>query len=257
MQFLPSTWLRYGVDADGDGRADPASPVDAIYSAANYLRASGAPGDWYAAVFAYNHSSSYVEEVLAGAKRFGDLGAIVDAECESNSAAGPADLAEAVRLYAPRGFHQLPPELVAPGFRPVKVETRVYADAVWLLRSYGLRATAGAASGHRTHGDGTAVDAVPAGSQALAHWRETAERAARDLGWTPGCARSGVAGVCPLVPAIQGVFYNGYPRHGDPAHSDIPHLHVSWKSSSYGTSDCCVSPAWIEVFPAPAGGLGP
>ena len=43
MQFMPSTWLRWGTDADGDGIADPWNPVDAIYSAARYLAASGAP----------------------------------------------------------------------------------------------------------------------------------------------------------------------------------------------------------------------
>ena len=44
MQFMPDTWARYGVDADGDGRADPDSPADAIFSAAAYLRAAGARG---------------------------------------------------------------------------------------------------------------------------------------------------------------------------------------------------------------------
>src|SRR6185295_15221419 len=42
MQFLPSTWKRYGVDANGDGEADPYNPVDAIFSAARYLHAAGA-----------------------------------------------------------------------------------------------------------------------------------------------------------------------------------------------------------------------
>ena len=45
MHFMPATWRAYGVDADGDGRADPANPADAIFSAAAYLRASGAPAD--------------------------------------------------------------------------------------------------------------------------------------------------------------------------------------------------------------------
>ena len=41
MQFMPSTWLRWGTDADGNGIADPWNPVDAVYSAARYLAASG------------------------------------------------------------------------------------------------------------------------------------------------------------------------------------------------------------------------
>lgn len=41
MQFLAGNWLRYGVDADGDGKADPYDPVDALASAANMLRSNG------------------------------------------------------------------------------------------------------------------------------------------------------------------------------------------------------------------------
>jgi membrane-bound lytic murein transglycosylase B len=33
MQFMPSTWARYGVDATGSGLADPFNPVDAIFAA--------------------------------------------------------------------------------------------------------------------------------------------------------------------------------------------------------------------------------
>jgi transglycosylase-like protein with SLT domain len=62
-QFLAGTWSRYGVDADGDGVADRWSPADAIFSMANYLRACGAPGDYRAALYAYNHAWWYVAEV--------------------------------------------------------------------------------------------------------------------------------------------------------------------------------------------------
>ena len=41
MQFIPSTWAAYGVDANNDGRKDPYNPVDAICAAARYLRAAG------------------------------------------------------------------------------------------------------------------------------------------------------------------------------------------------------------------------
>ena len=63
MQFLASTWATYGVDADGDGRDDRWDPADAIYGAARYLRAAGAPGDYARAIFAYNHAQWYVEAV--------------------------------------------------------------------------------------------------------------------------------------------------------------------------------------------------
>ncbi len=70
MQFLASTWARYGVSAQGGGRPDRWNPADAIFGAANYLRASGAPGNYKAAIYAYNHASWYVEEVESWAARY-------------------------------------------------------------------------------------------------------------------------------------------------------------------------------------------
>ena len=61
MQFLPSEWAQYGVDANGDGYKDPYNPADAIFAAARYLRAAGGDANIKAAVFSYNHSQAYVE----------------------------------------------------------------------------------------------------------------------------------------------------------------------------------------------------
>jgi murein DD-endopeptidase MepM/ murein hydrolase activator NlpD len=71
MQFMPSTWLRWGVDANGDGIADPWNPTDAVYSAARYLAAAGGTTDLYRGVFAYNHADWYVHEVLSLADLYG------------------------------------------------------------------------------------------------------------------------------------------------------------------------------------------
>lgn len=55
----------YGVDANGDGIADPYDIEDAIFSTANYLSASGAAdGEIEKAVFEYNRSEKYVDDVL-------------------------------------------------------------------------------------------------------------------------------------------------------------------------------------------------
>ena len=70
MQFLASTWAVYGVDPYGTGTPDRWNPADAIFSAANYLAASGAPAHYRAAIFAYNHAGWYVEEVEAWARRY-------------------------------------------------------------------------------------------------------------------------------------------------------------------------------------------
>jgi soluble lytic murein transglycosylase-like protein len=68
MQFEPSTWLQYGVDALDAGYADPYNPVDAIFAAARYLHAAGASTNLHAAILAYNHSEAYAESVLLRAK---------------------------------------------------------------------------------------------------------------------------------------------------------------------------------------------
>jgi Transglycosylase SLT domain len=68
MQFMPATWVRYGVDAVKAGYADPANPVDAIFAAARYLHAAGASHNIAQAIFAYNHSKEYVDSVLLRAR---------------------------------------------------------------------------------------------------------------------------------------------------------------------------------------------
>lgn len=71
MQFMPSTWTRYGLDADGDGVANPWAARDAIHAAARYLAAAGAQSNLPRAIFAYNHAWWYVDEVLALARTYG------------------------------------------------------------------------------------------------------------------------------------------------------------------------------------------
>ena len=73
MQFMPSTWEAYGVDANDDGRKDPYNPVDAICAAARYLNAAGGEEDLRTAIFAYNHADWYVDEVLLYANQYGKL----------------------------------------------------------------------------------------------------------------------------------------------------------------------------------------
>lgn len=70
MQFLAATWQQYGIDANDDGVADRWNPDDAIFGAANLLSANGAPDDIQRALFAYNHSQAYVDQVLAWADSY-------------------------------------------------------------------------------------------------------------------------------------------------------------------------------------------
>ena len=73
MQFMPATWQAYGVDANGDGRRDPYNPVDAICAAARYLKAAGGDTNLRNAIFAYNHATWYVDEVMLYARQYGNF----------------------------------------------------------------------------------------------------------------------------------------------------------------------------------------
>ncbi len=74
MQFEPTTFTRYAVNADSADRLSVYDPADAIYTAAAMLcangAASGTPTGISQAVFAYNHSGAYVAQVLAWAGRY-------------------------------------------------------------------------------------------------------------------------------------------------------------------------------------------
>lgn len=72
-QFMPATWETYGTDGDGDGLADINNVRDAIFSAASLLCESGAgdPARLAAAIWNYNHSDTYVAEVLDLATSYG------------------------------------------------------------------------------------------------------------------------------------------------------------------------------------------
>ena len=130
MQFIASTWSRYGVAAssperEGDGPPDRWNPADAIFSAANYLRASGAPDDYRSAIYAYNHAGWYVAEVERWADLYGAPGAVSGAAAleqaggesgeEPSEALGGADLALVGRSPTPVRFIAGERAELAPG----------------------------------------------------------------------------------------------------------------------------------------------
>jgi membrane-bound lytic murein transglycosylase B len=68
MQFIPSTWKRFGGDGDGDGKKDPQDIDDAAVAAANYLcadkRDMSSGQGWWAGLFSYNRSDAYGRKVF-------------------------------------------------------------------------------------------------------------------------------------------------------------------------------------------------
>lgn len=70
MQFMPATFEQYRQDGDSDGAFDPYNPWDAVFSAANMLKANGYSADPRKAVFSYNHANWYVNRVMDTAAQY-------------------------------------------------------------------------------------------------------------------------------------------------------------------------------------------
>lgn len=72
LQFIPQSWERWRLDADGDGETDPQDIDDAALSAGAYLCNYGSLrgwDTWAIAVFGYNHSGAYVNSVKGSLDR--------------------------------------------------------------------------------------------------------------------------------------------------------------------------------------------
>jgi hypothetical protein len=210
MQFMPGTWASYGHGGD------ICDPVDAIPAAARYLKASGAPGNYHAAILAYNHSEAYYAAVTSKARGYRDAAPVVDS---GKVDAGPIDGGSWLATVPGTG---------------IQCDRRIVPNVVTILERYHARLNACYAStGHQMAGEhplGLAVDLVP---QPPSTWAQM-ERLARDSGWRETCATSGCAEQTGT--AFRFVGWNGYPGHGDPAHAGTnAHLHLSWNwSGSHG-----------------------
>jgi hypothetical protein len=122
-QFLASTWRVYGVSAYGGGAPDRWSPADAIFSMANYLRASGAPADYRDAIYAYNHAWWYVAEVERWAVAYRGSPATVDQQIDGASAALVEAIAGERAVLSPGNGHVA----LVPDGAPAQVQAMVIA----------------------------------------------------------------------------------------------------------------------------------
>jgi hypothetical protein len=126
-QFLASTWRQYGMDGDGDGRTDRWDPADAIFAMANYLHASGAPGDYRKAIFAYNHAGWYVNEVEHWASLYRGAAQASPGEAGITTAwsgVGPVELTQGTQaLLSPTNGHIA----LVPAEAPPAVQAMVIA----------------------------------------------------------------------------------------------------------------------------------
>lgn len=95
MQFLPSTFALYAYPVPPGGKNPPTpwDPVDAAYAAARLLCANGARDgkDIPAAIYAYNHASWYVTDVLDYAQLYANATASLHLASTDTGGDGPAD----------------------------------------------------------------------------------------------------------------------------------------------------------------------
>ena len=132
-QFIPTTFLKYAVDGDGDGRIDLwSSPADALASTANYLQQSGwQPGQSWGeevqlpADFAYANASLSNRKAVAEWEQMG-VRAMPGAQLPAGE--------EMASIILPAGYHG-PAFLVLNNFNVLlKYNTAIpYALAVGLL----------------------------------------------------------------------------------------------------------------------------
>ncbi|MFN8163927.1 MAG: lytic murein transglycosylase [Solirubrobacterales bacterium] len=128
MQFMPSSWESYGVDANGDGVKDPNNPEDAIFAAAAYLSAAGMPADTYGAIFAYNHADWYVSEVLANAGCYAN-----EVGGSAFTAAGLGPQIEVLRCSAAPDWKNEIPDAYLSAFENAAARYELGKRGVWAL----------------------------------------------------------------------------------------------------------------------------
>ena len=251
MQFMPSTWERWGVDANGDGVADPWNAEDAVTAAARYLAASGGRTDIAGAVFSYNHAQWYVDEALQLARLFGSGG--VDTTFRLDRLQVSLDQARNAVVHANR-------KLVAA---ERVLRARLRTESV-------LRRRAGRA---RLLSDQLALDkrAVQAGvlraaAQARVAARRTALARAQDA-LASAHDRSLASSFSPTAGAMLGApSYDGnyvFPVGGGPSVVSVSHHHHDYPaadiaapmgSPEYALADGVVLRSW--QYPDPRCGIG-
>jgi soluble lytic murein transglycosylase-like protein len=166
MQFMPSTWLQYGVDATYAGYADPYNPADAVFAAARYLHAAGASHNLDAAIFAYNHSQAYVESVLLRARLIasfprsviGTLTGLVDGRAPTPGARALAPTPPAEGLALPGALGGAPP----PGAASAAAGAATTATAATVPSTGSSPAPEGSSASSATAGATPLHGALPA-----------------------------------------------------------------------------------------------
>jgi len=251
MQFMPDTWLRWGVDADGDGTADPWNATDAVFSAARYLAAAGGGADISRAVLAYNHADWYVREVLQLAAVYGNGGPTETVDLQRlqvslDSARG--DVVHANDVVVAALERERAAQRVAARLRAAVNASPVLSDQLSALRAF-TRANARLDQAH----------AVTVAATARLRGAESALQRAQQSAQAPSFA----PGASSVLGAAS--YDNGYvfPVGGGPSvvsaahtHHDYPAVDIAAPEGSpvYALANSVVLSAWHA--PDPRCGIG-
>jgi murein DD-endopeptidase MepM/ murein hydrolase activator NlpD len=251
MQFMPSTWLRWGVDASGDGVADPWNATDAVFSAARYLAAAGGQTDIGRGVFAYNHADWYVREVLDLAQVYGQGGVTQTADLQRLQAsldAARQQVVTANRELVNADTHE-------QRLRAISRDLHAKVDAAALLSDR-------LAAERRVVQFDAGVDQVHAATEAAQTRLEQAQAAletARQQAQAPSFSQG--VGTLLGAPAYQSSYV--FPVGGGPQLISVSHQHHDYPAADiaapagspvYALSDGIVLNAWGA--PDPRCGIG-
>ncbi len=250
MQFMPSTWLRWGVDANGDGVADPWNPTDAVFSAARYLAAAGGTSDLYRGVYAYNHADWYVNEVLSLANLYGG-----DSTIAFSLDRMQADLDAARRAAAAAGERVIALQKVVRRETRIAARWQARADRAALLSDrLALEQQAGLERGRRDTAAAALAErrrALDAAQQRVARAQEASQSSSFD----PTASQ-----------LLSGPSYSGgyvFPVGGGPSAVSVSHLHHDYPAADiaaplgsplYALADSTVIRSWD--VPDPRCGIG-
>jgi hypothetical protein len=138
MQFMPATWASYR-DSSKSPPYNVYDARDAIFAAAAKLSADGVTRDPHAALFSYNHSAAYVDEVIGWAVLYGW------------TTSDPGALGQAVLTHP---NIELRPEARAD-IEAGRVDARLLGVLLFLASEHRLGSVGPFATGHSLYVDGT------------------------------------------------------------------------------------------------------
>ena len=241
MQFMPETWLRWGMDASGDRVSDPWNPEDAIFSAARYLAAADGQTDIKRAIFAYNHADWYVNDVLEMAALFesgGVDGAFTIDKLQVDLEAAQSTLATGNRKLIRALADERRAERLEQMYLQLAARSDLLSDRLEHERRAGVAGAERAAAAAHAQ---TLRDELEAAQEALAEAREGANAAS----FTPG------ASTMLAAPSYNGDYV--FPVGGGPAtvsvgrhHHDYPAADIAAPHGAplYALSNGVVTNAW-------------